>query len=119
MWECFLARGTSPQNFLLFARVVWKMLPNRGGVVDASCTFRRHLALTEGTSLRHREIGSCVLSKILYGGSWSGMKSPHKISGQLEVVWQVNPRFEKTTKVWRLPAKFHVRMAVDFVLRLG
>ena len=33
--------------------------------------------------------------------------------------WWVNPRFEKTTKVWRLPAEFPIWMAVDGVLRLS
>ena len=87
--------------------------------MGASCTFRGHLALSEGTSLGHREIGSCVFSKILYDGIWGKMRSPHKIAGQLEVVWQVNQRFEKTVKVWRLPAEFPIGMAVDVVLRLG
>ena len=54
--------------------------------------------------------------KILYGGSWGGMRSPHKISAQLEVIWQVNLRFEKTATVWRLPAEFYLGMAIDGVL---
>ena len=44
------------------------------------------LALSEGTSLRHRKIGSYHFSEILYGGRWGGMRNPHKISGQSEVV---------------------------------
>ena len=119
MWERFLARGTSPENFAQLACVVWKMLQNRRGIVGASCTFRGQLALSEGTFLRHREIGSCVFSKYLYGDSWGGMRSAHKISSQSEVIWQVNPRFEKTAKVWRLLAEFHIGMAVDVVLQLG
>ena len=119
MWESFLARGTSPQNLFRITRVLWKMLLNRAGVVGASCTFRGHLALSEGTSLGHREIGTCVFFQILYGNIWGGMRSPHKISAQLEVVWRVNPRFEKTAKVWRLQAEFPIGMAIDVVLRLG
>ena len=119
MWECFFSRGTSPQNFTQFTRAVWKMLLNRAGVVGASCTFRGHLALSEGTSLGHREIGSCVFIKILYGGSWGGMSSPHKISAQSEVVSMVNPRFKKTAKVCMLPADFHIGMVVDVVVGLG
>ena len=69
--------------------------------------------------MRHKEIGLCVFSEILYGGSSSGMRSPHKISGKSEVVCWVNPRFEKTAKVWRLPAEFHIGMAIVVVLRLG
>ena len=84
-----------------------------------SCTFRGHFALSEGSSLGHKEIGSCVFSKILYGGCWDGMRSRHKILGQSEVVWQVNPRFEKIAKVWRLPTEFHIGMAVDVSLRLA
>ena len=44
------------------------------------------------------------------------MRSPHKISGQSEVVWWVNPRSEKTAKVWRLPKEFHIGISVDGVL---
>ena len=77
------------------------------------------VALSEGTSLLLREIGSCDFSEILYGGSWGGMRRPHKILGQSEVVWLVNPRFEKTAKIWRLLAEFHIGMAVVLVLRLG
>ena len=54
--------------------------------MGASCTFRGHLTLLEGTSLGHKEIGSCVFSKIFYGGIWGGMRSPHKIWGQSEVI---------------------------------
>ena len=70
--------------------------------MGTSFTFRGHFTLLEGTSLGHREIGSCVLSEILYGGSRVGMRSPHKISAQSNVIWQVNVRFKKTVKVWRL-----------------
>ena len=80
LWEIFLVRGTSPQNFARFAPAIWKMLQNRGGVVGASCMFRGHLALSKRTSLGHKKIGSCIFSQILYGGSWVGMRSPHKIS---------------------------------------
>ena len=73
----------------------------------------RALALLEGTSLGHMEIGSCVIKETLYGGSCGGMKSRHRISAQSEVVWRVNPRFEKTAKVWRLRTEFHVGMAVN------
>ena len=83
--------------------------------MGASCTFRGHLALSERTSLQHREIGSCIFRKILYGGIWGGMRSPHKLSAQSEVVWRVNPRFKKTAKVWRLPLEFHIGMAIDVV----
>ena len=78
-----------------------------------SCTFQGHLALWEGTSLRHKEIGSCAFNKNFYGGSWGGMRSRHKI------VWRVNPRFEKTAKVWKLPIEFLIRIIVAGVLRLG
>ena len=44
------------------------------------------------------------------------MRSPHKISAQSEVVWQVNPRSKKTAKVWRLPKEFHIVIVVDGVL---
>ena len=37
------------------------------------------VALSEGTSLGHRKIASYVFSKILYGGSWDGMRSGHKL----------------------------------------
>ena len=47
------------------------------------------------------------------------MRSPHKISGRLEVVCWVNGRFEKTAKVVRLRAEFPNGMAVNGVLRLG
>ena len=57
------------KNFLRFPRAIWKMLQNRGGLVGASCTFRGHLALSKRTSLGHKEIGSCIFSEILYGGS--------------------------------------------------
>ena len=67
-----MATGISPQNFVRFPHAVCKMLQNRGGVVGASCTFRGHLALSEGTSLGHREIGSCMFSEILFGGRWGG-----------------------------------------------
>ena len=87
--------------------------------MGASCTFCGHLASSERTSLSHRVVGSCIFSEILYGGSWVGMRSPKKISGQSNIVWRVNPHFEKTLKVWRLPTEFHVGMAVDVVLRLG
>ena len=87
--------------------------------MGASCTFRGQLALSDGSFLQHREIGSCVFSKYFYGGSWGGMRSAHKISGQSEVIWLVNPCFEKIVRVWRLPAEFHIRLAVDVVLRLG
>ena len=70
--------------------------------MGASFTFRGHFTLLEGTSLRHREIGSCVFGEILYGGSRVGIMSPHKISAQSIVVWRVNVRFKKTVKVWRL-----------------
>ena len=83
------------------------------------CTFRGHLALLQGTSLGHMEIGSCVFSKILCGGSSGGMRSPHRISAQSKVFWRVNQRFEKIAKVWRLPTEFRFGMAVDGVLRLG
>ena len=63
--------------------------------MGVSCTFRGHLALLEGTSLGHIEIGSCAFSKISYGGSWGGMRSPNQISGRAEVVWWVNERFKK------------------------
>ena len=46
----------------------------------------RALALLEGTSSRHREIGLCIFRDILDGGSWGGMRNPHEISGQSEVV---------------------------------
>ena len=46
----------------------------------------RAVALSERTSLRHREIGPCVFSEIFYSGSWGGMRNPHKISGQSDVV---------------------------------
>ena len=36
--------------------------------MGAWCTFRGHLALSEGTSLGHREIGTCVFFQILYVG---------------------------------------------------
>ena len=39
----------------------------------------RDVALLEGTSLGHREIGSCVFSKFWYGGSWGRMRNAHKI----------------------------------------
>ena len=42
--------------------------------MGASCTFRGHFALSEGTSLGPREIGSCVFSATLYGGNWGGMR---------------------------------------------
>ena len=87
--------------------------------MGASCTFRWHLALSEGTSLGHREIGSCVFIKNFYGGSWGGMSSPHKISAQSEIFCRVNLHFKKTVKVWRLPTEFHIRMDVVGVLRLG
>ena len=32
--------------------------------MGALCMFRGHLALSEGTSLGHREIGSCIFSEI-------------------------------------------------------
>ena len=41
------------------------------------------------------------------------MMSPHKISGRSEVVWRVNPHFEKTPKVSGIPAKFSNGMAVN------
>ena len=44
------------------------------------------------------------------------MRSRHKFLGQSEVAWQVNPRFKKIAKVWRLPEEFHIGMAVDVVL---
>ena len=56
-----------------FARVVWKMLQNRGGVVGASCTFRGHLALSEGTSVGHREISPCIFCEfclVVAGVEW-------------------------------------------------
>ena len=74
--------------------------------MGASCTFCGHLALLEETSLGHTEIGSCVFRKNFYGGSWGGMRSPHRISAQSKVVWRVNQHFEKTAKVSRLPAEF-------------
>ena len=46
-----------------FARAVFKMLQNHGGVIGASCTFRGHLALSERTSLRHRVVGKCIFVK--------------------------------------------------------
>ena len=79
----------------------------------------RALALSEGTSLGHKEIGLCVFSETLYGGSCGGMRSRRRISAQEEVVWQVNPRFEKIAKVSTLPTEFHVGIAVDVMLRLG
>ena len=103
VWERFLGRGTFPQNFAWFARAVWEILLNQGRLVGASCTFRGHFALSKGTSLGHKEIGSCVFSKTLYGSNWGGMRIQHRISGQSEVVWRVNPRFEKIAKVWRFP----------------
>ena len=87
--------------------------------MGVSCTFRGHLALSEGTSLGHREIGLCVFREILFGCSWGGMRSPHKFSGQSKVVWRVNPCLEKPTKVCRLLAEFHIKMAVNVVLRLN
>ena len=42
------------------------------------------VALSEGTSLRHREISSCVFSEILYGGSWGRMRKVHKIRRSFE-----------------------------------
>ena len=86
MWERFLARGTSLPNFVQFARAVLKMLQNCGGVMGVSCTFCGHFALSEGTSLGQKEIGSFIFSEILYGGSWDGMRSPHNILGQSEVI---------------------------------
>ena len=77
------------------------------------------LALSEGTSLGHNEIGSCVFSEISYGGSWGGMRSPHKISGRSEVVWWVNGRSEKTAKAVRFPAEFPIGMAVNVVLGIA
>ena len=44
----------------------------------------RAVALSEVTSLRHRETGSYVFSEIWYGGSWGRMRNAHKISGQSE-----------------------------------
>ena len=79
-----MATEISPQNFARFTRAVWKMLQNRGGVVGASCMFRGHLALSEGTSQGHREIGSCIFREILDGSNWGAMSSPHKISAQSE-----------------------------------
>ena len=78
----------------------------RGRVVHVRDIWRA-VALSEGTFLQRREIGSWIFSEILYGGSWGWMRSPHKISGQSEVVWWVNSRFKKTPKVWRLLAEFH------------
>ena len=52
----------SPKNLVQFARAVVKMLQKHGGVIGASCTFRGHLALSKGTSLGHRKIGSCVFT---------------------------------------------------------
>ena len=116
MCERFYGRRTSPKNFVQFARAVWEMLQNSGRIVGASCTFRGYLALSEGTSLGYNEIGSCIFREISYGGSWGGMRSPHKISGRSEVVWWVNGRYEKTKKVVKLPAEFPNGMAVDGVL---
>ena len=79
----------------------------------------RTLALSKGTSLGNNKIGSSIFSEILYGGSWGGMRSPHKISGQSEVVWWVNGRSEKTAKAVRSPIEFSIGMAVDVVLRLA
>ena len=87
--------------------------------MGASCTLQGHFALSEGTSMGHREIGSCVFSEPFYGGSWGGMRIRHRISAQSEVVWRVNPHFEKIAKVWRLPTEFRFGMGVDVVLRLG
>ena len=79
----------------------------------------RPLALSKGTSLGHREIGSCLLREILYGGRLGRMRNTHKIKRRSEVVRGLNPRFEKIAKFWWLPAKFPNGMAVDGVLRLG
>ena len=52
----FLGRGTSPSNFVRFARAVWEMLQNRGGWWARharSWDIWRALALSEGTSLKH------------------------------------------------------------------
>ena len=35
--------------------------------MGASCTFRGHFTLSEGSSLEHREIGSCIFREIMYG----------------------------------------------------
>ena len=55
----------------------------------------RAVALSEGTSLRHRETGSCISSEIWYGGRWGRMRNAHKIWGRSEVFWGVIKGFAK------------------------
>ena len=55
----------------------------------------RNVALSEGTSLGHREIGSCDFRKIWCGGGWGQIRNALKIWGRSEVVWGVIGRFKK------------------------
>ena len=90
--------------------------------MGVSCTFVGHLArfgTVGGDVSGTQDIGSCIFSETLHGGTWGRMRSRHRISAQSEVIWRVNPCFKKTVKVWRLPTEFHVGMAVDVMLGLG
>ena len=69
----------------------------------------RAVALSEGTSLGHREIGSCVFSKIWYGRSWGRMRNTHKSWSRSKVVWRVIGRFEKNVKAVSLPMIFQLK----------
>ena len=68
-------------RFMRCLRTRGGSLARRARLWDIWCA----LALSEGTSLGHGDIG-CIFSEILDGGSWGGMRNPHKISGQSEVV---------------------------------
>ena len=88
----------------------------RGRVVHVRGTFGALWNCRRGPLWDMSETPFCVFREILYGRSWCGMMSPRKILGRSKVVWRVKQRFEETAKVWRLPAEFPIRMAIDAVL---
>ena len=58
----------------------------RGRVVHVRGTFGALWHCRRGPLWDMSETPSCVFREILYGGSWGGMRTPHKISGQSAVV---------------------------------
>ena len=75
----------------------------------------RDVALSEGTSLGHRETRSCVISQIWYGGSWGRMRNAHEIWGRLGD----DREFQKKCEGREVTADFPIEMAVNVVVQLG
>ena len=73
------------------------------------------VALSEVTSLRHRETGSYVFSEIWYGGSWGRMRNAQKFQANRSGLGG-DRAFRKKCQSLEIAGNFPFQMAVDVVV---